>query len=1481
MPTDCYPEGSKVTMNIGFGSSDLYNVDIGTKAESSQEDESRIHDLYVMLFDSQGTKFYGRYFTYEHMIESLATLDAQSNEGWYVSNASDSRGVVKISTESKVGCTLVVIANISNTVCALNSMDAVDCLSRIETMAQLRNVQVTLEQEIINRTNLFLMIGTKEGVNTGTLSWGTLPDNYNPDSRLQLSVIDAKIKFYIKFDDTNFDLSKCTPRHWKVFNVPDKCYLFDTGSTPSGVNYFNTEEAYFEGTETYNDDTWYVFSFYILENRQEAKVSIEDPGPPSYYLREKQEKNPVAGDPTHVQNGDWVYAPDNGTYVQFDMVLGLTPTGIQNIVGSLDANHALTSEARYTVHMGDFTSSSGVSHDYDNYDVERNHKYSYYITIENSSKIYVEVVNDREDEPGQEGSLLLVANEIINCDPHYAYHTLTFNYDPTMTEDHVAWYVKTPFSEGSGIWNPDVHDWEYTDEDYQWVKFCVNEISAGAYLDIFPPYPGDSTYDPDWTPSEGPHPDLMDVHQLLLYVFDEINKKNHGESNDFRNEEIRVTAFINEYYYEVNPITGELDPDLWRTFVNAKPREMHILSSADYSRDYQSDLISATYSIIQQSIQTFYNIYSPDLTSIWGLEHVDEMSYKSRLATDPEQAIWSWWPTGRSLPTSASPTDDENGRYNTAAILGISNSPRWDTFVSNSILNNLPYLNDDYQYMAYSCLNRNRDNNGNGVIDPDEVRWYTAAANQLIGIWVGKESLSPSVRIYQPVNANNNTDGTIWRAWVVSSTSPTINQPYIVRAEEAATKSLYGSYEWAFPGAGGASKQDQISSVRCVRNVGTYQADGRTTDVSYAPLEMMVDQYYEIPAGTDANQKALPNVDGTYTIRFSRLNPKSIREYTAEDFPEHEEYSFHNNLYLELNMQDPTNTVYDDNNFPELVDQEMINDDITSDGYNKYCPEGYRLPSMTELLIMSSLLPSSYWTSNIEYPSRTFFSRGKRGSNITSSESNKIGWRYSSKEKIFHMNHANIWVKGIRCVRDLNRTGDITGKIIVPNANELRQGENMTIQLNFSSMGSAIRNLSLSLVYISTSGMENVIEIPTSSISLSGVSLRETLEWTIPAALPLLGSMSIRATVRNSAGISKIFETPIRVLSPVFTSVRLLNCEYDENLENPPFPILVTASSPSADIESWKLSITDPNGDISVVNLPIVGPDHKYLSYIYDYHYSLATLQDGTYTFQLETKIVDGPITRSEESSMDILQVNYWPNPGVTGVDYLVAADIANLWHRQKVENMDFYRGDFIEANMDISHCTYLEVMQEANPSQRDNDRTIGRDNLISVGYSDTDYANVRLTVPYVFHVYYPAHDGGQSSGEDYLRFNPARAAGDLSNGVNYKSVQGPGFVLQRGNAYKPKMSAKQHFRLDQNGVFWNNQKADFSEWANANDIADAIASYEKILTANTVYVGSTQGWHHSRAGYMFVRAVHNGGGGNIVSAGSHFENNPNNGGSQ
>ncbi|MCQ5300080.1 hypothetical protein NE644_22010, partial [Blautia wexlerae] len=58
-------------------------------------------------------------------------------------------------------------------------------------------------------------------------------------------------------------------------------------------------------------------------------------------------------------------------------------------------------------------------------------------------------------------------------------------------------------------------------------------------------------------------------------------------------------------------------------------------------------------------------------------------------------------------------------------------------------------ISDDYKYTyemkdvaaIAECLSRNRDENGNGKIDLDELKWYLPATDQLASMFLGAKSL--------------------------------------------------------------------------------------------------------------------------------------------------------------------------------------------------------------------------------------------------------------------------------------------------------------------------------------------------------------------------------------------------------------------------------------------------------------------------------------------------------------------------------------------------------------------------------------------------------------------------------------------------------------------------------------------------------------------------------------------------------------------
>lgn len=212
----------------------------------------------------------------------------------------------------------------------------------------------------------------------------------------------------------------------------------------------------------------------------------------------------------------------------------------------------------------------------------------------------------------------------------------------------------------------------------------------------------------------------------------------------------RFTAFVNEYYYLRHPLTGER-VTTWSVFTNKMPREMIIAMSSNVSKDGNSSF-STIYSYISQlSMQTFYNSRTLQMNG-FGIETYNETPHIR---------------FGGSVTTGLS---DTNGRSNQIQLLG--GLPQdWETFIvpkyngwlgsigSDRINHKLPVsvYNDTREESDgdtgkggayFACLSRNRDLNGNEIIDENEVRWYLPSINEYIRIGIGSNALSNAAQLY-------------------------------------------------------------------------------------------------------------------------------------------------------------------------------------------------------------------------------------------------------------------------------------------------------------------------------------------------------------------------------------------------------------------------------------------------------------------------------------------------------------------------------------------------------------------------------------------------------------------------------------------------------------------------------------------------------------------------------------------------------------
>lgn len=775
------------------------------------------------------------------------------------------------------------------------------------------------------------------------------------------------------------------------------------------------------------------FSFYMLENRQKPKKT-----PGTYQDRSRSIKS-VDGknescNVSYVLNGvpyersmrEFEYANDFSTYV---VVTGRVDMDLVND----KAGQVLGGDVQYIIHLGDWNAeidnsdgNRGDGNDsysgFDNFNTERNTSYTYTVTVNGVNSIRVEVETSQggkpsdvvENQPGSSGAITIAKEEIMLCDCHYISKTINFRlasffeggvYDRDhCIIDRLTWSVKTPFGEGEPYKKDGL---DITDGlDYRWVHFRLNKKDAdGNFMNARRKYcartfetsgtlrSASDNKEGDGTPGlAGYHNDgTMYITELVDYIRTQVNR--YLESRDAsefdhrdspKDAKLTFTVFVDEYYYERNPLTNDKDATLWKQFVNQDDRKLHILCSSDISLDEESRTTGAVITIQQKAIQSIYNT-DPSYTALstaWGVENEDEF-----------EGLSTYWSSTESVNRYNNRND--NGLYNTCkewelssgAGNGFNTGVKWDTFMDWEVDNDTPQFNSDHSYLRYSCMNRNRDNNGDGVIDRSEVRWYLASINQLIGMVVGKGLLSSKTQLYNRSPEQQKSENEFdWNQHVISSTQYgyNSNDPTMVWAEEGLSTSQT-NINW---------QHIKKATVRCVRNLGFINGN---SDETY-PIDKMPEDYIQMEREDNGN----------YVFTTTHLNSQALRYYTSRELTYGDELTIENRLYKKFEVYGSTSgfagMYFEDYN-------RRVTESVAAGNGNPYCPEGYRTPNQTEICLMKYYMPGNLRS----VVSRTKWSFGADGSNRKESAGNRYGSIVNSQN--ITLSHET--VTGVRCVRDI------------------------------------------------------------------------------------------------------------------------------------------------------------------------------------------------------------------------------------------------------------------------------------------------------------------------------------------------------------------------------------------------------------------------------------------------------------------------------
>ena len=274
----------------------------------------------------------------------------------------------------------------------------------------------------------------------------------------------------------------------------------------------------------------------------------------------------------------------------------------------------------------------------------------------------------------------------------------------------------------------------------------------------------------------------------------------------------RFTAFVNEYYYLRHPLTGT-KVSMWSVMTNKIPREMIIAMSTKTSPDGNSSYSKIHSYISQLSMETFYSDRAEDSNlNAFGMETYNET------------------PLTYSFGKEESTTDglsDSDGRENQKTLIGASSTPSWGTYINASgngwtssvgTDHSTHKLTDDAYNLraAYSaCMSRNRDLNGNGKIDENEIRWYLASLNEYIRMGIGANAISSAAKLFTG-------DKTAMKKGATATSSDGYPSAYIKDGSLYYTSSSSGKrVYWAIEkGSYGAINSYYDSSplpIRCIR----------------------------------------------------------------------------------------------------------------------------------------------------------------------------------------------------------------------------------------------------------------------------------------------------------------------------------------------------------------------------------------------------------------------------------------------------------------------------------------------------------------------------------------------------------------------------------------------------------------------------------------------------------------------------------------
>lgn len=729
-------EGLPVTVNLAFGTSDP--VKIETRATDISEND-KIHSLAVFVFEDREPGTYNE--NDEKKVGETFFFNLDGLEGT----------IVPLRTTTGYR-RLYAVANYKSS--TFGDLTAV--LAAVKSSVELANVIMELQDNNISLLDDHLLMSGEFG-NEGEENLGrcVITENGivnrsgNPGAiLLRRSMASVKFKVYTDTPGATFFVDS-----WQVKNLPQTSFVLGESRVKlNSKSYFNTKES----SVFVEEEDKKTFSFLMMENQYFDHAELS-----TYDEREKMSAPEV-----------FVNAPKNSTYV----ILKGTFSGKTSAVDEGQSDRDVTAHVTYYIHLGTWNQPGFPDEPtYGNFDIANNSRYTYTVRVKGVDDLIVEVQTDKENWSGDGDMFVSTKENARTFDAHYETTIISFTkkqigelrakYSGSTAEECSKEVFKQKFLIYAST---PKNDFTSDASDVDWVTYRRN--TEGNVATDFMKYKASST---DNT--------LLDAEKFkedLYNVYDEASVPEDGT--------VYYTCFIDEYFY------GDLSGNYSNTvmelskFVNQQPRILQICTNYIKNNEPSStsSISTAAYTFLQRSIYTIYDIDRMENNvglNGWGTE---------------------WTQEGDNLPVASifghrvgTMTSLSQGRYATWTNLLKSEPGFHGTTAAYTWSNYLDYKTNTmtHRYADYACLTRNRDLNGNGQIDSNELRWYLPAINQYVEFVMGAGILPDEITL---ADRNKYDPGQIYvssSAWRFSNVADTEIDVRVLKANEGSSTVFCGT----------------------------------------------------------------------------------------------------------------------------------------------------------------------------------------------------------------------------------------------------------------------------------------------------------------------------------------------------------------------------------------------------------------------------------------------------------------------------------------------------------------------------------------------------------------------------------------------------------------------------------------------------------------------------------------------------------------